>query len=138
LIIHYRFYVNYGLFISTDRYRSEILLHLIIHYRFYVNYGLFISTDRYRSEILLHLIIHYRFYVNYGLFISTDRYRSEILLHLIIHYSFYVILVFISKPENNVVTGLHEPVGPCQETVPVYTAFGHVSYTIITDSSYFT
>lgn len=61
------------------------------------------------------------------MFTFEDKYRSEILLHLIIHYGWYVLLVLFSKPETNVVTGLHEPVGPCQETVPVYTAFGHVS-----------
>ena len=46
---------------------------------------------------------------------------------VILHYTYFIYLVFTSKPENNVVTGLHEPVGPCNVTEPVKTPFGHVS-----------
>lgn len=53
---------------------------------------------------------------------------NEIMLALLIHYCVYIFLVFTAKPENQVVDGLHETIGPCQETTPVYTAFGHVSY----------
>lgn len=93
---------------DTNKLHSEVCVALL----FAVYVMIIWSADRSKSESK-----------------PTDRknkYRSEILLHLILHYGFYIILVFISKPENNVVTGLHEPVGACQETVPVYTAFGHV------------
>lgn len=53
---------------------------------------------------------------------------NEIMLALLIHYCVYIFLVFTAKPENQVADGLHETIGPCQETTPVYTAFGHVSY----------
>ncbi|XP_062614663.1 uncharacterized protein LOC134276426 [Saccostrea cucullata] len=53
-------------------------------------------------------------------------YFNEIILALVIHYSMYVFLVFTAKPEKQVSVGLHEPIGSCQETTPVYTAFGHV------------
>jgi hypothetical protein len=46
---------------------------------------------------------------------------------VILHYTFFIYLVFTSKPENNIVTGLHEPIGPCNETEPVQTPFKHVS-----------
>jgi hypothetical protein len=52
---------------------------------------------------------------------------SEIVLALLIHYITYIVLVFTAKPESQVAYGLHETIGPCQETTPVYTAFGHVS-----------
>ena len=50
------------------------------------------------------------------------------MLALLIHYFVYVFLVFTAKPENQVSYGMHETIGPCQETTPVYTAFGHVSH----------
>lgn len=53
---------------------------------------------------------------------------NEIMLALLIHYCVYIFLVFTAKPQNQVADGLHETIGPCQETTPVYTAFGHVSY----------
>ena len=46
---------------------------------------------------------------------------------VIVHYTYFLYLVFTSKPENNVVIGLHEPAGPCDELQPVTTPFGHVS-----------
>lgn len=51
---------------------------------------------------------------------------NEIMLALLIHYCVYIFLVFTAKPQNQVADGLHETIGPCQETTPVYTAFGHV------------
>ncbi|XP_052783470.1 uncharacterized protein LOC128222985 [Mya arenaria] len=51
---------------------------------------------------------------------------DEIMTEVILHYTFFLYLVFTSKPENNVVTGLHEPVGPCNETNAVQTPFGAI------------
>ncbi|XP_064603375.1 uncharacterized protein LOC135468849 [Liolophura sinensis] len=51
---------------------------------------------------------------------------DELSLIIIIHYTFYVLLVVFAKPERVMSLGVHEPVGPCSETTPVYTAFGHV------------
>ncbi|KAK3091698.1 hypothetical protein FSP39_021965 [Pinctada imbricata] len=55
-----------------------------------------------------------------------NRFLNELVLGVLLHYSFYVYLVFTTKPENIVSYGLHEPVGPCHEKVPITTAFGHV------------
>ena len=52
---------------------------------------------------------------------------DEIMTIVIVHYTYFLYLVFTSKPENNVVIGLHEAAGPCQEREPVMTPFGHVS-----------
>ena len=60
------------------------------------------------------------------LFFSTEP-LDEIMTLVIVHYTYFLYLVFTSKPENNVVIGLHEPAGPCDELQPVTTPFGHVS-----------
>ncbi|XP_013384780.1 uncharacterized protein LOC106154826 isoform X2 [Lingula anatina] len=51
---------------------------------------------------------------------------DEISALVIIHYLFYVNLVVFSKPEQQSSMGLHETVGPCNETSPVYTAAGMI------------
>lgn len=87
------------------------------------------------TEVCVMLLV-----VVYGLIIwlgdrSVDRssvhhsrkwFLDEIMTEVIIHYTYFIYLVYTSKPENNVVVGLHEPVGPCNETEPVQTPFGHV------------
>lgn len=50
---------------------------------------------------------------------------DEIMTIVIVHYTYFLYLVFTSKPENNVVIGLHEAAGPCQERETVLTPFGH-------------
>ncbi|KAJ8318265.1 hypothetical protein KUTeg_003356 [Tegillarca granosa] len=54
-----------------------------------------------------------------------NKYFNEIILLVLLHYGLYIYLVLTAQPEKIRATGLHEPVGPCQETVPVVTAFGH-------------
>ena len=44
----------------------------------------------------------------------------------ILHYGFFMYLVLANKPEDNVVYGLHEPVGNCNETVAMRAASGQV------------
>ncbi|KAL4239964.1 hypothetical protein ACF0H5_000760 [Mactra antiquata] len=55
---------------------------------------------------------------------SKKWFLDEIMTEVILHYTYFLYLVFTSKPENNVVVGLHEPVGPCNETEPVMTPMG--------------
>merc|ERR1711963_169070 len=47
-------------------------------------------------------------------------------LAVLIHYGFYIYLVFTAKPQDIRAVGLHQPVGPCDESVKVPTPFGHV------------
>jgi len=49
-----------------------------------------------------------------------------LLLHLAVHYALYLDMVIFDYPEE-VSIGLHERIGPCNETVPLHTAFGTVS-----------
>ena len=51
---------------------------------------------------------------------------AEIVLGVVLHYALYVYLVLFSKPEKMRSLGYHQPVGPCGETIPVQTPFGHV------------
>ncbi|XP_049812477.1 uncharacterized protein LOC126259609 [Schistocerca nitens] len=58
---------------------------------------------------------------------GTDcRWNKLILAHLVAHYSLFLGIVLFGHPENEISTGFHERVGPCDETVPVQTAFGLV------------
>jgi len=50
-----------------------------------------------------------------------------LLLHLAVHYALYLGMVIFGYPEEEVSIGLHERIGPCNETVPLHTAFGTVS-----------
>jgi len=52
-----------------------------------------------------------------------------LLLHLAVHYALYLGFVIFGYPEEEVSIGLHERIGPCNETVPLHTAFGTVSCT---------
>lgn len=47
--------------------------------------------------------------------------------HLVLHYlSFFIIPIFF-KPEHEISMGVREVIGPCNEYVPIHTAFGMVS-----------
>lgn len=48
-------------------------------------------------------------------------------LHLILHYGSFFGMVLFGNPEDEVSIGLHERTGPCDEFVPIRTAFGSVS-----------
>ncbi|XP_076459728.1 uncharacterized protein LOC143292920 [Babylonia areolata] len=50
----------------------------------------------------------------------------EVVVGVVLHYCLYVYLVVFSKPEKMKSLGYHQPIGPCEETVPVQTPFGHV------------
>lgn len=56
--------------------------------------------------------------------IGTDSF--EIVVGVLLHYSFYIYLVLFSQPQNIKAIGYHQPVGPCDEPVPVKTPFGHM------------
>ncbi|KAJ4439185.1 hypothetical protein ANN_15145 [Periplaneta americana] len=57
---------------------------------------------------------------------ESDRGRSLLLFHLVLHYALFLCLVIFGYPEREVSVGLHERIGPCNETVPMHTAFGTV------------
>jgi hypothetical protein len=46
---------------------------------------------------------------------------------LALHYALYLGLVIFGYPEEEVSIGLHERIGPCNQTVPIHTVFGTVS-----------
>ena len=64
---------------------------------------------------------------NVSIVVFSTEPLDEIMTLVIVHYTYFLYLVFTSKPENNVVIGLHEAAGPCEEREPVMTPFGHVS-----------
>jgi hypothetical protein len=45
---------------------------------------------------------------------------------LAIHYALYLGIVIFGYPEEEVSIGLHERIGPCNQTVPIHTVFGTV------------
>lgn len=47
--------------------------------------------------------------------------------HLLLHYSLFWSMAVFWKPENEIAIGLKERVGPCDEYVPIHTAFGMVN-----------
>ncbi|KAJ8974128.1 hypothetical protein NQ317_007817 [Molorchus minor] len=47
-----------------------------------------------------------------------------LLIHLILHYSLFLVMPIFFKPEEEVSTGMKEPIGPCDEHISVQTAFG--------------
>jgi len=51
---------------------------------------------------------------------------DELFAMLIFHYAFYALLVVLAEPEHIVSTGMHEPIGKCDEWVPVQTISGMV------------
>lgn len=57
---------------------------------------------------------------------TSEKVRSVLLLHLAVHYALYLGIVIFGYPEEEVSIGLHERIGPCNETVPLHTAFGTV------------
>ncbi|KAK3862835.1 hypothetical protein Pcinc_031338 [Petrolisthes cinctipes] len=64
--------------------------------------------------------------------LNTRRQKGErthwsafiLVLSLVVHYGLYLGMVVFGHPENEVSIGLHERVGPCDETSVVYTATG--------------
>lgn len=49
-----------------------------------------------------------------------------LVLHLLIHYTAFLIMPIYFKAEDEVAIGVKETVGPCNEIVPIQTAFGMV------------
>ncbi|CAH1233453.1 Hypp745 [Branchiostoma lanceolatum] len=52
--------------------------------------------------------------------------KDELTLVVLIHFLTFAGLVVFAKPESIVSTGVHEPLGPCNETVHFYNAIGQV------------
>jgi hypothetical protein len=57
---------------------------------------------------------------------TTEKGRSILIYHLAIHYALYLGFVIFGHPEEEVSIGLHERIGPCNQTVPIHTVFGTV------------
>ncbi|KAJ8941977.1 hypothetical protein NQ314_010201 [Rhamnusium bicolor] len=47
-----------------------------------------------------------------------------LIAHLVLHYSSFLIMPIFFNPEDEISTGLKEPIGPCNEYVGIQTAFG--------------
>lgn len=69
-------------------------------------------------------------YKDYNLSSGERTHWSAFILvvSLIVHYGLYLGMVVFGHPENEVSIGLHERVGPCDQTTVVYTATGGVSH----------
>ncbi|KAL8608935.1 hypothetical protein ACOMHN_062684 [Nucella lapillus] len=57
---------------------------------------------------------------------NSFRASGEVVVGVVLHYSLYLYLVVYAKPEFTQSLGYHQPIGPCNETIPVHTPFGHV------------
>ncbi|XP_045784425.1 uncharacterized protein LOC123880364 isoform X2 [Maniola jurtina] len=51
-----------------------------------------------------------------------------LIIQLAVHYLIYWIFVVFFDPAKEISVGLHEPVGPCNETTPLITPFGKTLY----------
>jgi len=49
---------------------------------------------------------------------------DELSLAVVVHYMFYMMLVLVADPKNIVSEGLHQPIGPCNDTQLVHTPTG--------------
>lgn len=47
--------------------------------------------------------------------------------HLVLYYTTFWIIPIVFNPENEISTGIKQPIGPCNEYVPVQTASGKVT-----------
>lgn len=54
-----------------------------------------------------------------------------LIVHLIIHYAVFMIMPIFFNPEDEISTGLKEPIGPCDEYESMKTALGMVGITKI-------
>ncbi|GLG95408.1 uncharacterized protein LOC103524413 isoform X3 [Gryllus bimaculatus] len=55
-----------------------------------------------------------------------SKWRLPLFGHLMVHYGLFLSMVLFGNPEKEVSIGLHETIGPCNETVSLQTAFGSV------------
>ena len=49
---------------------------------------------------------------------------DEIFLVVIIHFGLYFLLAILEKPQHNKSTGIHQEIGDCNATTPLYTPIG--------------
>ncbi|XP_044256496.1 uncharacterized protein LOC123006216 [Tribolium madens] len=47
-----------------------------------------------------------------------------LILHLLIHYTSFLLIPILFNPEDEIAIGVKEPIGACDEYVPIQTAFG--------------
>lgn len=59
-------------------------------------------------------------------FVRLVAFFDELGLLLVAHYSMFALFAIFVRPETLKVTGLHETIGPCNETSPLYTVSGNV------------
>eukprot|EP00058_Branchiostoma_floridae_P018824 XP_002604313.1 hypothetical protein BRAFLDRAFT_125264 [Branchiostoma floridae] len=58
--------------------------------------------------------------------IRSHPWKDELTLVVLLHFLTFAGLAVFAKPETIVSTGVHEPVGPCNETLPMYNAIGQL------------
>ncbi|XP_057664387.1 uncharacterized protein LOC130898849 [Diorhabda carinulata] len=64
---------------------------------------------------------------DYGKYTTTSKLHWSswiLLLHLIVHYVTFMLIPIMFNPEDEVSTGMKEPIGPCNEFVPLHTIVG--------------
>ncbi|XP_045784848.1 uncharacterized protein LOC123880655 [Maniola jurtina] len=71
----------------------------------------------------------------YGILSERDECTKKLttldyvlIIQLAVHYLIYWIFVVFFDPAKEISVGLHEPVGPCNETIPLITPFGKTLY----------
>ncbi|XP_035685683.1 uncharacterized protein LOC118422271 [Branchiostoma floridae] len=57
---------------------------------------------------------------------GSHPWKDELTLVVLLHFLTFAGLAVFAKPETIVSTGVHEPVGPCNETLPMYNAIGQL------------
>ncbi|XP_004929918.1 uncharacterized protein LOC101746861 [Bombyx mori] len=88
------------------------------------------------SEITFFLLFAiYGTFVIHGLLSDREKSKEKLtlidyilILQLALHYVIYWIFVVFFHPEREWSTGLHEPVGPCNEVASLVTPFGQTLY----------
>ncbi|XP_078699035.1 uncharacterized protein LOC144926286 [Branchiostoma floridae x Branchiostoma belcheri] len=58
--------------------------------------------------------------------VNSHPWKDELTVVVLIHFLTFAGLAVFAKPESIVSTGIHEPLGPCNETVEFYNAIGQV------------
>ncbi|XP_035210989.1 uncharacterized protein LOC118185256 [Stegodyphus dumicola] len=59
----------------------------------------------------------------------TDNYQKkvdELFLFVVLYFSFFAILTFVAQPQTIFSAGFHQPIGSCDEKIPVHTPIGMV------------
>lgn len=81
------------------------------------------------GRLVFVFFLNFKIESNVGLLVpEKDEYfwLDSLFVMVLIHFAFYMSLVWMAQPDFIQSTGLHEPIGPCNETIPVQTVSGMV------------